>query len=256
MSGTEALQLLRPAWDAPAGISALVTTRQGGVSTGPWAALNISLAVGDEVDSVTENRQRVTAALGAPIVWMNLVHGADVVKIGHADRSRPRPVADAAWTDEAGVACAVTAADCLPVLFCTADGRAVAAAHAGWRGLAAGVLENTVAALAQGHGCAAQDILAWLGPAIGAQAFEVGRDVKEAFAGALHPPERFVARPRPDGDVRWLADLPNLARDRLRHAGVVRLYGESPCTFSDASRFFSYRRDRVCGRMVAAIWRH
>ena len=249
------LPVLRPDWDAPAGVSGLVSTRQGGVSQQAWASLNISLAVGDEAMAVAENRRRVVAALGAPIVWMNLVHGADVAKVGHADVGRPRPVADAAWTDEGGVACAVTAADCLPVLLCTADGRAVAAAHAGWRGLAAGVLENTVAALVEGTGCAPADVLAWLGPCIGATAFEVGADVVDAFSGQGHAASRFMPRPRADGEMRWLADLPNLARDRLHAAGVRRLSGEAPCTVSDASRFFSYRRDRVCGRMVAAIWR-
>jgi len=255
VQGDPPLQVLRPDWDAPAGVTGLVSTRLGGVSAGPWAALNISLSVGDDAAAVAENRRRVTSTLGSPIVWLNLVHGSAVVKVGRADLNGPRPVADAAWTDEADVACAVTAADCLPVLFCTADGRAVAAAHAGWRGLAAGVLENTVTALVQGTGCAPSDVLAWLGPAIGAQAFEVGRDVVDAFSEARHPAERFVPRPRPDGELRWLADLPNLARDRLRAAGVTRLHGDAPCTFRDASRFFSYRRDRVCGRMVAAICR-
>lgn len=249
------LPVLRPDWPAPAGVSGLVSTREGGVSQGAWASLNISMAVGDDPQAVAENRRRLVDALGAPIVWMNLVHGAQVVKIGHADLSRPRPVADAAWTDESGVACAVTAADCLPVLFSTTDGRAVAVAHAGWRGLAAGVLENTVEALVTGTGCAPGDVLAWLGPCIGAEAFEVGLDVVEAFAAHGHAADRFVARPRPDGEARWLADLPNLARDRLRAAGITRLSGEAPCTASGASRFFSYRRDRICGRMVAAVWR-
>jgi polyphenol oxidase len=255
VASSDPLPVLRPDWHAPAGVSGLVSTREGGVSQGAWASLNVSMAVGDDALAVAENRRRVVHALGAPIVWMNLVHGARVARVGHADLSRPRPVADAAWTDEAGVACAVTAADCLPVLFCTTDGRAVAVAHAGWRGLAAGVLENTVAALVTGTGCSPGDVQAWLGPCIGAEAFEVGGDVLEAFACHGHPAERFVARPRPDGQTRWLADLPNLARDRLRAAGVGRLSGRAPCTVSDASRYFSYRRDRVSGRMVAAIWR-
>lgn len=251
----QGLPVLRPEWDAPPGIDGLVSTRQGGVSEGAYGSLNISLAVGDDPAAVAENRRRVVELLGAPIVWMNLVHGNQVARIGHASLALPRPVADAAWTDERGVACAVTAADCLPVLFCTADGSAVAAAHAGWRGLAAGVLENTVAALTHGIGCAPSQVLAWLGPCIGPTAFEVGADVIEAFAGLQHPAARFVPRQRADGQARWLADLPALARDRLRAAGVERISGEAPCTVVDASRFFSYRRDRICGRMVAAIVR-
>lgn len=249
---------IRPVWDAPAGVTAGMSTRQGGASTGAWASLNISGSVGDEPGAVAENRRRVARALGAPLVWLHLVHGADVVRVGHASLGQARPVADAAWTDEAGVACCVTAADCLPVLLCTADGRAVAAAHAGWRGLAAGVLERTVAAMTAGVGCAPGDVQAWLGPCIGPTAFEVGAEVLQAFGGRLHSPhlpQRFVPSAARDGSPRWRADLAALACDRLAAAGVHQVSADGRCTVADRSQFFSYRRDRITGRMVAAIWR-
>lgn len=255
-----ALPLLSPAWNAPAGVRAAMSTRQGGVSIGPWASLNVSGSVGDDACAVAENRRRFEQALGAPLVGLHLVHGAEVIRLSpqhllDQQAGRPRPVADAAWTDEPHLACAVTAADCLPVLLCCADGRAVAAAHAGWRGLAAGVLENTVAALVAGTGCPAADLLAWLGPCIGPAAFEVGAEVRQAFADGPHPPGRFVPGLPRDGSPRWWADLLALARDRLTAAGVQHISGDGRCTVAETSSFFSYRRDRVTGRMVAAIWR-
>ncbi len=280
--------LLRPEWDVPA--IALMTTREGGVSQGVYRSLNLSFSVGDDSDAVAENRRRVEAALGAPMARLHLVHGARVLKVDRESPAAPEPWprADAAWTDQPGVACAVTAADCLPVLFSTPDGRAVAAAHAGWRGLAAGVLENAVAALSQGADCPPQDLRAWLGPCIGREAFEVGEDVLAAFG--ISPPSRpghegapagslgeyrkaqpegtplsarvpgpcFDFRPRADGSARWRADLAGLARQRLSACGLSHLSDTGACTFSDESRFFSFRRDGVTGRMVAAIavaWR-
>jgi YfiH family protein len=247
-----ALGWLRPDWDAPA--PALMTTRHGGVSQGPYAGLNVSRSVGDDDAAVAENRRRVERAIGAPIAWLNLVHGADVVRVTEPS-PEPRPRADAAWTDRPGVACAVTAADCLPVLFSSADGAVVAAAHAGWRGLAAGVLEATVEALRQGAGVAPATLRAWLGPCIGPAAYEVGKDVVAAFGGsAAAPGPGFRATASgPDGCPRWRADLPLLARVRLQSVGVQQITGGTWCTASDASRFFSHRRDRVTGRMVAAI---
>ncbi|ODV09532.1 MAG: hypothetical protein ABT20_10550 [Rubrivivax sp. SCN 70-15] len=224
------------AWDAP--VDALMSTRAGGVSVGPWASLNLGIAVGDDPAAVAENRRRFAVALGAEPVWQRQVHGTVVLRLGVDDPDHP---ADAAWTDRPGLACSVQVADCLPVLLAHRDGRAVAAAHAGWRGLAGGVLENTVRALCAGIGCDAQDLLAWLGPCIGPRRFEVGADVLAAFADS---PQHFVSRPRPDGAARWLADLPALAR---------RVAGGGWCTVEDASRFFSFRRDGVTGRMAAAV---
>jgi polyphenol oxidase len=238
-------------WAAPAGI--WCSAREGGVSTGPFESLNLGAAVGDDPEAVAENRRRFREQLqGARPVWLKQVHGMRVVRLGLSDVDLAPPEADAAWTDQPGIACTVQVADCLPVLFSTADGRAVAAAHAGWRGLAGGVLEATVAALVQGVGAVPQEIHAWLGPCIGPAHFEVGPEVAEAFAADS---QHLQFRPRPDGDARWLADLPALARARLRRAGLHRISGGEWCTVSDPSRFFSYRRDRVTGRFAAAVWR-
>jgi len=226
-----------------------MSEREGGVSAGRYASLNLGIAVGDDAAAVTENRRRFAAAIGAEPVWMRQVHGARVLRLGQHEDG---PVADAAWTTETGLACVVQAADCLPVLLARRDGAAVGAAHAGWRGLAAGVVENTVNAICEGSGCAAADLVAWLGPCIGPRQFEVGADVLEAFAGSH---DLFVSRPRPDGSARWLADLPGLARRRLIQAGVRRVDGGRWCTVDDGSRFFSFRRDGVTGRMAAAVWR-
>ncbi len=246
--------LLRPHWDVPA--TALMTTRAGGVSQGAHRSLNVSFSVGDDAAAVAENRRRVEAVLGVPMAPLHLVHGARVIKVdrGSPAAREPWPRADAAWTDQSGVACAVTAADCLPLLLSTPDGRAVAAAHAGWRGLAAGVIENTVAALSRGSDCPPQELRAWLGPCIGSDAFEVGEDVLMAFGvAAASPGPGFAFRPHPDGSRRWRADLAGLARRRLQSAGVQHVTGAGLCTFSDSSRFFSFRRDGVTGRMAAAI---
>jgi polyphenol oxidase len=241
--------MLRPEWAAPPGVRAGMTTREGGVSQGPFASLNLSASVGDAPEAVAQNRRRVQAAWGLPFFTPHLVHGAAVVRISAASLQEPRPQADACWSTDPSLACAVTAADCLPVLFSTADGRAVAAAHAGWRGLAAGVLEHTVQALCQGTGCAAAELHAWLGPCIGPKHFEVGPDVLLAFgADRSNPPPAFIPR----GD-RWLANLPALAQERLQRAGLRQVSGDASCTYAEPSRFFSFRRDRVTGRMLAAI---
>lgn len=242
---------MRPEWPVPAG--AWCSTREGGVSAGPWASLNLGTAVGDDPAAVTENRRRFALALdGARPLWLRQVHGARVLRADSVLALLPEPPeADAAWTDEPGVACVVQVADCLPVLFSTADGRAVAAAHAGWRGLAGGVLDATVRALCEARGVAPAALSAWLGPCIGPDAFEVGADVRDAFAedAALL---RYA--PRPDGDPRWRADLAGLARARLSRLGVGRVDGGTSCTVNDPSRFFSYRRDGVSGRFAAAVW--
>jgi len=240
---------LTPDWPAGERVGALMSTRAGGVSAGPWAALNLGGAVGDSDAAVDENRRRFEAALGIPAVYLRQVHGAEVLRLWVGPQALAQP-ADAAITTDAGVACTVLVADCLPVLFAAPHGRGVGAAHAGWRGLAGGVLEATVAALCEAADCAPGELFAWLGPCIGPRQFEVGADVLEAFVGGAH----FVPRPRPDGALRWLADLPGLARDRLQAAGLVHVSGGAWCTVEDASRFFSFRRDSVTGRMAAAVW--
>lgn len=240
---------LTPDWPADERVGALMSTRTGGVSIGPWAALNLGGAVGDDVAAVDENRRRFEAALGVPASYLRQVHGAAVLRL-HSDAPALAQPADAAITTDAGVACTVLVADCLPVLFAAPAGRGVGAAHAGWRGLAGGVLEATVAALCEAAPCTPGELLAWLGPCIGPRQFEVGPDVLAAFASGAH----FVPRPRPDGSMRWLADLPGLARERLRAMGVTQVSGGAWCTVEDASRFFSFRRDGVTGRMAAAAW--
>ena len=239
---------LAPQWSVDARVGALMSTRAGGVSAAPFESLNLGRSAGDERASVDENRRRFAAALdGARPVWMSQVHGARVLRLP----AGPGPLeADAAICTEPGIACTVMVADCLPVLFAAPQGRGVGAAHAGWRGLAGGVLEATVAALCEAAVCSAHELQAWLGPCIGPRQFEVGADVVAALGGG----PRFVERLRPDGALRWLADLPGLARERLLAAGVTQISGGTACTVEDASRFFSFRRDGVTGRMAAAIW--
>lgn len=258
--------LLHPEWPAPDRVGAAFSTRQGGISAAPFDSLNLRPPAlrGDAVDapgSVQENQRRFAAALGARPVYLDQVHGAAVVRLRGDEPSDLLAKADASVTTAVGVACTVLVADCLPVLLCTADGRGVGAAHAGWRGLAGGVVEATAAALCDATGAAPRDLLAWLGPCIGPRQFEVGRDVVEAFGGdpAAEPPADapalFRPRRRADGERRWLADLPGLARRRLSAIGVERVSGGAWCTVEDGSRFFSFRRDRITGRMAAAVWR-
>ncbi|MEZ5609694.1 MAG: peptidoglycan editing factor PgeF [Rhodocyclaceae bacterium] len=235
-----------PDWPAPPGVHALMTTRCGGVSTGPFASLNLGDHVGDDPSFVAANRQALRALCPAPPRWLNQVHGTGVVQ---ADAVEVAVDADASFTRHTDVVCAVMTADCLPVLFCDRCGTVVAAAHAGWRGLHAGVLERTVAQMQVPPG----EVMAWLGAAIGPDAFEVGEEVRAAFiahdAGAA-----LAFRP---GAVqgKWLADLYALARQRLAACGVTQVSGGDLCTVSDAPRFFSYRRDGQTGRMAAMIWR-
>jgi polyphenol oxidase len=267
--GAAALPLIRPEWPAPAGVGALMSTREGGVSEAPWASLNLGLSVGDEAAAVHENRRRFFAALrssasrpAARPMWLHQVHGTQVVELTETTDEATLPRADAAWTRAAGVACIIGAADCLPVLFAARDGRAVAAAHAGWRGLAAGVIEATVQALHHGAGVAAGELLVWLGPCIGPAHFEVGAEVLQAFgveprAGPTSPQFRYA--PRADGSPRWRADLQGLAGERLLGSGLTAasISADPSCTYADAGRFFSHRRDGHSGgtgRMAAAIW--
>jgi YfiH family protein len=213
--------------------------------------------VGDEPDAVQANRARFLERLAARATWLRQVHGRDVLQIGVDTPEHPQESYDAAWTRERGRACMVGAADCMPVLLATRDGAAVGAAHAGWRGLAGGVVEATLQAICEGQGLPPADVQVWLGPCIGPRQFEVGADVLLAFGQDPSRPEPglFVPRVRPDGSSGWLANLPALARQRLQAAGVHRISGSDACTVEDASRFFSFRRDGRTGRMVAAIWR-
>ena len=238
------------AWAAPPGVGAWMSTRAGGASAGPYGGLNLGTHVGDAPQAVAANRHALAQALGGVrLQWLSQVHGARVVRATFATAAE-EPCADAAWTTEPGLACCVLVADCLPVLLAADNGCAVGAAHAGWRGLAAGVLEACVEQLACAAGCEPAQVVAWLGPCIGPGRFEVGEDVVQALGDG----PRFVARGWRDGRLRWLADLPGLAADRLQAAGVRTLSRGSSCTVEDASRFFSYRRDGVTGRLAAAVW--
>jgi YfiH family protein len=253
---------LRPAWEAPAHVTALMSSRQGGVSARPFDSLNLRPPQlgGEPVDdamAVAENQRRFALALGAVPVYLDQVHGADVARLGPQDLTSGQPIhrADASVTSTPGLACTVLVADCLPVLLCSRNGRAVGAAHAGWRGLAAGVVEHTVQAVCDLADCAPAEVMAWLGACIGPRQFEVGADVLLAFGADPQAPDesRFVARARTDGQMRWMANLPQLARDRLTCCGVTEVSGGSWCTVEDSSRFFSFRRDRHTGRLAAAI---
>ncbi|WP_296749491.1 peptidoglycan editing factor PgeF [Thiobacillus sp.] len=232
-----------PDWPAPARVKSLMTTRAGGVSLAPWGGLNLGDHVGDDPARVAANRSRLRERLPAEPGWLRQVHSAHAVEVGR----EPNPEADASFTRETGQVCAVLTADCLPVLFCDRAGSVVAAAHAGWRGLAGGVLEATVAAMQAPPG----EILAWMGAAIGPQAFEVGDEVRQAFVNR-HPEAGAAFVPHAPG--KWLADIYQLARIRLGHAGVQAIHGGGRCTFSEADSFYSYRRDGVTGRMASLIW--
>lgn len=242
------MKTIQPDWPAPARVRALSTTRDGGVSQGLFDGLNLGAHVGDEAARVEANRARLQQAAGIPepLNWLNQVHGIAVHRV--SKRYESAPDADAACAHEAGLACIVMTADCLPVLFCDRAGTVVAAAHAGWRGLHGGVLEESIAAM----GCEPSEILAWLGPAIGPSAFEVGGEVRDAFVA--DQAEAVVAFVPSANEGKWLADIYRLARLRLARAGVSAIYGGEFCTFSDAEQFYSYRRDGQTGRMATAIW--
>lgn len=241
----------RPDWPAPARVRAIQTTRLGGVSPGVFASLNLGDHVGDDPRCVAENRDGVlSVAPGLKALWLQQVHGVAVLDVGaYFDQGREDPVqADAVLSRQVRQACVVMTADCLPVLFCDRAGTVVAAAHAGWRGLCDGVLENTLRHMQ----CAPSDVLAWLGPAIGPHAFEVGDEVRAAFVA--HDPlaaQAFLPSVTPG---KWLADLFELARQRLTAAGVQSIYGGGQCTYSQPERYFSYRRDGQTGRMASLIW--
>ena len=251
-----------PDWPAPARVRSLITTRRGGVSVGPYASLNLGQHVGDDPLAVAENRRRLGRRLPALPCWLNQVHGTQVVDAAAASV----PDADGVFARHSGFVCAVMSADCLPVLLCDRSGSVVAAAHAGWRGLQAGILERTVAAL----GVAGGQLLAYLGPAIGPQSFAVGDDVHRAFVDArAEAAAAFTALPVRQGEPglapraadglstpagKWLADIYLLARQALARVGVDAIHGGGYCTLHEEGRFFSYRRDGVTGRMASLIW--
>ncbi len=234
-----------PGWPAPARVRAACTLRTGGASGGPFASFNLADHVGDDAAAVAANRARLRSALQLPAdpLWLTQVHGCEVARFD----GTARPAADAAVSTRPGEACAVLVADCLPVLFTDRAGTCVAAAHAGWKGLAGGVLERTIEALPAAPGT----LMAWLGPCIGPTAFEVGADVRDLFIAAQADARQDF---RPHADGRWLADLWSLARRRLAAAGVGAVYGGQGCTYSEPRRFYSFRRDGMTGRMAALVW--
>lgn len=247
------LSLIRPDWPAPSNIRAVCTTRLGGVSQSPWASLNLGDHVGDGPSDVLENRIKLADACGLPVDafgWLNQVHGTEVVNLP-AEGARAVPEADASYTRVVGKACTILTADCLPVILCDQNGTTVAAAHAGWRGLCGGVMENLVASM----GLPGNALMAWLGPAIGPQAFEVGPEVKAAFL--TRDPQAEVAFSSLGArEGHYMADIYLLARQRLGKLGVKEVYGGALCTVTDSQRFYSYRRDGQTGRMATVIWKN
>ncbi|WOD19938.1 peptidoglycan editing factor PgeF [Paraburkholderia kirstenboschensis] len=265
--------VVQPAWNVAPRVRALVTTRDGGVSEPPFGrwrdgadqpgGLNLGMKSGDDLATVAANRARLLELTGlSEAAWLDQVHGARIVRaedaLSEARASGAPAQADASVTDRAGIACVVMIADCMPVLLCDEAGRAVGAAHAGWRGLAAGIVEQTAGRVAELAGVQAGALHAYLGPCIGPDSFEVGPDVRDAFMNSTDESEReatasaFVEHPRNAG--KYLADLPALARLRLQRLGVTRIVGGDLCTVKQRERFYSYRRDRETGRMAALIW--
>jgi polyphenol oxidase len=240
------MKYIKPDWPAPRNVFAAATTRVGGVSIGPYSSLNLGSHVGDDAHAVSENRKRVRDALNLPVepTWLNQVHGTNVIEAGAAMQT---PTADASVALGPGHVCVVLTADCLPVIFCDNAGTRVAAAHAGWRGLASGILAATIRSL----GTKPDRLIAWLGPAIEQSAFEVGNEVREPFL-ALNPAHEasFVSNER----GRWQADIYELARRELVRLGVHNIFGGGFACYADQDRFFSYRRDGATGRMGTFVW--
>lgn len=244
---TNSINFIQPQWPAPANVKALQSTRMGGVSIAHFASLNFGAHVGDDPIAVAENRQLLSAYLPTEPVWVNQVHGVDVID---AAVSSCLQNADASFTTKPNVVCVTMTADCLPLLLCDKKGSVVAAVHAGWRGLCDGVIEAAIAKMQ----VSPSEILVWLGPAIGPNAFEVGDDVREQFLVKDSQAELAFKR---NGD-KWLCNLYLIARQRLNNLGVMQVYGASVnedfCTYTDKARFFSFRRDNVTGRMASMIW--
>ncbi|NPT35538.1 peptidoglycan editing factor PgeF [Paraburkholderia xenovorans] len=265
--------VVQPSWNVSPRVRALVTTRNGGVSDAPFGrwrngvelpgGLNLGIKSGDDPAAVAANRQRLLKLAGvSEAAWLEQIHGAGIVRaeevLAQARANGTPTRADASVTDRPGMVCVVMVADCMPVLLCDEAGRAVGAAHAGWRGLAAGIVEQTAQRVAELAAVPASALHAYLGPSIGPEAFEVGPDVRDAFMNGVGDVQRdatasaFVEHPHNPG--KYLADLPALARLRLQALGVTRIVGGDLCTVTLRDRFYSYRRDRVTGRMAALIW--
>lgn len=265
---------LTPDWPAPANIHAATMLRSGGVSCGAYASLNPALHVGDDADLVKQNRQLIKDSLGLPSdpVWLDQIHSNRAVQAYTPLARWDLQQADASYTAEPGVVCAVLTADCLPLLVCTADGSQVAAIHAGWRGLLGGVIGNTIAAMQipldppfpkgevrrpfpnpplSKRGTRG-DFLIWLGPAIGPDCFEIGAEVRDAFLGKSAV---FITAFKPQNNGKWLANIYQLARIDLAMLGIDKVYGGGFCTVTEQERFYSYRRDKQTGRMATLIWR-
>ncbi len=246
------LIFISPVWPAPANVKALQTTRNGGVSQAPYANLNLGAHVGDDVLDVAKNRQLLSLYLPSEPVWVNQVHGIEVID---AAKSTCLQNADASFTTQNNVVCVIMTADCLPVLLCDEAGTVVAAVHAGWRGLCDGAIEAAVNKMRVNTG----EILAWLGPVIGPNAFEVGDDVRQQFM-AQDSQAALAFKPRIETQLngRWLCDMYLIAQQRLNKLGVTQIYGaginENYCTYTDEARFFSFRRDNITGRMASMIW--
>ena len=236
---------LQPDWPAPSNIHAATTLRTGGVSQAEFASLNPAAHVSDDPSLVSQNRRLIKMQLNLPSepVWLNQTHSNTAIK---ATTSTTLQQADASFTDQPGVVCAVMTADCLPLLVCSVDGSEIAAIHAGWRGLLDGIITNTINALQN------RDVLVWLGPAIGSKCFEVGADVRTAF---LTKSDDFTPAFKQQSPDKWLADIYQLARINLAALGITKVYGGGFCTVTDHERFYSYRRDKVTGRMATLIWR-
>ena len=240
------VEWVEPDWPAPPGIRVISTGRGGGVSRAQYASLNLGTHVGDAPDAVVENRTRLRTAVRLPSEpkWLAQVHGTTAVDLDAAVTG----TADAGYTRRPGVVCAILTADCLPVVFASESGDTLGAAHAGWRGLSSGILEATVQAM----NVPPSRLFAWLGPSIGPDHFEVGGEVREAFLAKDRGAEAaFLA----NAHGRFMADLPELARRRLRNLGIERIYGGSDCTYANSARYFSHRRDGNTGRQVTLIWR-
>jgi YfiH family protein len=234
-----------PNWPAPANIKALQTTRTGGLSQDPYSSLNFGDHVGDDALTVARNRQLLNPFVPTEPLWLKQTHSTIVV---NAALTSCLPEADAAYSKQKNIVCAVMTADCLPILLCDKTGTTVAAIHAGWRGLLDGVVESTIKALE----IAPQNLLAWLGPAIGPTAFEVGRDVYDGFIHQdAKSAQAFTVKNEP---YKWLADIYLLARLRLQSLGVKQIYGGDYCTYTNEEKFFSFRRDGGTGRMATLIW--
>jgi len=241
------MDFIKPNWPAPKNIKAFTTTRETGVSDKSYASFNLAAHVDDNLLHVKKNRQLLFEALNLPSepVWLEQVHGVQIINADHADKS---PQADASFSTEKNNVCVVMTADCLPLLICNRQGTKVAAAHAGWRGLQAGVIEASIEALAENK----QDILVWLGPAIGPEVFEVGDEVRQKFIDEMPETISAFTANKPG---HWLADIYQLAKIRLQNIGISEIYGGDFCTYTDQQRFYSYRRDGATGRMASLIWR-